>query len=47
MELVGDSLVGLPLFAAYLATAFVLTFLFVVIYIWVTSARICGAATAV
>ncbi len=36
MELVGDSLVGLPLFAAYLATAFVLTFLFVVIYIWVT-----------
>ena len=36
METVGASLAGLPWFLAYLATAVVLTLLYVVIYDWVT-----------
>ena len=36
METIGASLAGLPWFLAYLATAVVLTLVYVVIYMWVT-----------
>ncbi|MEE2760903.1 MAG: DUF350 domain-containing protein [Pseudomonadota bacterium] len=36
MEIIGDSLVGLPWFVAYMATAIVLTLVYAVIYAWVT-----------
>ncbi len=36
MEIIGDSLIGLPWFLAYFATAVVLTLVFSVIYTWVT-----------
>ena len=36
METVGASLVGLPWFLAYLATAVVLTLVYAVVYTWVT-----------
>ena len=36
MQIIGTSLDGLPWFLAYLATAVVLTLIYVVIYIWVT-----------
>ena len=36
MELIGASLGGLPSFLAYLATAVVLTLVYVVVYMWVT-----------
>ena len=36
METVGASLYGLPWFLAYLATAVVLTLVYVVVYTWVT-----------
>ncbi len=36
MQILGTSLDGLPWFLAYLATAVVLTLIYVVIYIWVT-----------
>ncbi len=36
LELIGDSLVGLPWFAAYMATAVILTLAYAVIYTWVT-----------
>jgi len=36
MEIVGASLSGLPWFLAYMATAVVLTLVYVVIYMWVT-----------
>ena len=36
LQVVGMSLGGLPWFLAYLATALVLTLIYVVIYIWVT-----------
>ena len=36
MHIVGTSLVGLPWFLAYVATALVLTLIYVVIYMWVT-----------
>ena len=36
MEIIGDSLIGLPWFLAYLGTAVVLTLVFCVIYTWVT-----------
>ena len=36
MEIIGDSLSELPWFAAYMATAVVLTLIYVVIYMWVT-----------
>ena len=36
MEIVGDSLNGLPWFLAYMATAVVLTLVYLVIYCWVT-----------
>ena len=36
MEIIGDSLGELPWFAAYMATAMVLTLIYVVVYIWVT-----------
>ena len=36
MEIIGDSLVGLPWFLAYMATAAVLTLIYALIYTWVT-----------
>jgi len=36
MAIIGDSLVGLPWFVAYMATAIVLTLVYAVIYAWVT-----------
>ena len=36
MEIIGDSLSELPWFAAYMATAIVLTLIYVVVYMWVT-----------
>ncbi len=36
MQIVGTSLDGLPWFLAYMATAVVLTLIYVVIYMWVT-----------
>ncbi len=36
MEIIGDSLGELPWFAAYMATAMVLTLIYVVVYMWVT-----------
>ena len=36
MEIIGTSLDGLPWFLAYLATAVVLTLIYVVVYTWVT-----------
>ncbi len=36
MEIIGDSLGELPWFAAYMATAVVLTLIYVVVYMWVT-----------
>ena len=36
MEIIGNSLNGLPWFLAYLATAVVLTLVYPVIYTWVT-----------
>lgn len=36
MQLVGTSLSGLPWFLAYMATAVVLTSIYVVVYMWVT-----------
>lgn len=36
MEIIGASLNGLPWFLAYMATAVVLTLLYLVIYMWVT-----------
>ena len=36
MEIIGDSLVGLPWFFSYMATAIVLTLVYAVVYAWVT-----------
>ena len=36
MEIIGASLNGLPWFLAYMATAVVLTLIYLVIYMWVT-----------
>ena len=36
MEIIGDSLVGLPWFFAYMATAIILTLVYAVVYAWVT-----------
>ena len=36
MGIIGASLAGLPWFLAYLATAVVLTLIYVVVYLWVT-----------
>ena len=36
MEIIGESLGELPWFAAYMATAMVLTLIYVVVYMWVT-----------
>ncbi len=36
MQIIGTSLNGLPWFLAYLATAVVLTLIYVIVYMWVT-----------